>query len=217
MTAKPGPLLLTGAGVIFVWSGLRGVKVSSTLKDLIAGKAPNSQTTEPITDPFGSTSGITGSTAAGGYASASSVANDFLSYVGKVPYLWGGATPRGWDCSGAVNYVLSHDLGLAIPGYAGGTFNGSSHGPVTGQYLLWSGATTVPTASVQPGDLCCWLTHIGVAVDSQNYVSALDPQQGTGVGPIHGGGPTGEIVVIRRLNASISNSGSGGPPTGHRR
>lgn len=30
------------------------------------------------------------------------------SFVGKVPYVWGGSSPSGWDCSGFVCYVLNH-------------------------------------------------------------------------------------------------------------
>ena len=36
------------------------------------------------------------------------------SFVGKVPYVWGGSTTSGWDCSGFVCYVLNH-FGINTP------------------------------------------------------------------------------------------------------
>ena len=36
--------LLGGAGLVFVWSGLHGANVSSTLRDLLAGRAPATPT-----------------------------------------------------------------------------------------------------------------------------------------------------------------------------
>jgi hypothetical protein len=113
------------------------------------------------------------------------------------------------NCSGSLNYVLCHDLGIDIPGYRGGTFTGSIHGPVTGQWLIWPGAVSIPAGNLEPGDLCCWPTHIGVAVGSQHYVSAIDQKYGTGVQPIHGGGPLGEIVMFRRLKAAMAPGEAG--------
>lgn len=41
-SVRVGPLLLTGGGIILLWSGITGKKWSTVLKDLISGKSPTS-------------------------------------------------------------------------------------------------------------------------------------------------------------------------------
>jgi len=83
--------------------------------------------------------------------------------VGKTPYVWGGATPAGWDCSGLVTWILHHEMGLELPN--------NTH-TVTGQFYIWSGAVTVPRNQCSPGDLVCWPSHIGIAISSSEMVNA---------------------------------------------
>jgi cell wall-associated NlpC family hydrolase len=105
----------------------------------------------------------------------------------------GGATPAGWDCSGFVTYLLHHDLGLNLPS--------NSH-TTSQQFLVWSGATTVPREQCQAGDLICWITHIAIATGPDTGIGAQNPRQGTISGPIKNLGPgTGETYVIRRVKA----------------
>ena len=44
----------------------------------------------------------------------SSVVAFAASFVGKVPYVWGGSTPQGFDCSGFTMYVYSN-FGRSLP------------------------------------------------------------------------------------------------------
>lgn len=119
-------------------------------------------TTQALTTP--------GVAPGGGTAMGRSVAADAISFVGKVPYSLGGATPSAWDCSGLVTWILHHDFGLELP---------SNTHTVTGQWMFWSGAVSIPRSQCGAGDLVCWYDHIGIAVDNTHMVAAANPAQGT--------------------------------------
>lgn len=118
------------------------------------------------------------------------------SHIGH-PYVWG-----GWDCSGMVSHVLSAQLGLAIPGYGPGQFQGPPpHGPVVSDYIAWRGARTIP-GPPEPGDLVCFGpdVHIGIAISATRMVSALNPKLGTQDTPISSTA-SGQVIYRRVLRA----------------
>lgn len=140
------------------------------------------------------------------------IANAAVRYRGS-PYRWGGGGPfptPGGDCSGLVNWVLGHDLGLTLPGGVK-NFNGGSHGPVVLAYAAWTSAKRV--SSPQQGDLCIWAGpsaagHIGIAISATQMISALDQAQGVAVTPIKGHGPPSPFMV-KRITAA-AQGGAGG-------
>lgn len=119
------------------------------------------------------------------------------SYAGT-RYFYGGWLPtgNGWDCSGAMNYWLGHHMGMMLP--LGFRWTGKTHGPDAFAYLGWSGAVSVSTP--QPGDLCCWPTHIGVYVGNGRMFSAFSHDRGTLETPVTWG-PKGEVLTYRRLKS----------------
>jgi hypothetical protein len=136
------------------------------------------------------------------------IANAAESYIGRWTYVFGGIPnpPKvlAGDCSSFVSTVLGYNLGLALPGGKWGApgFPPGAHGPVVEDYAAWTGATTVGTP--QAGDLCCFVGagangHIGIALDSDRMVSALNPQQGCVETPIVGYGPPGAPLIYRRI------------------
>jgi cell wall-associated NlpC family hydrolase len=164
-----GAVLLAGAGGVAVWAAVKGVSLGSGLRTLLSGH----------TLPAGEDLVLTATTPAGppAIASNSAIVAAASRYLGTGSvYRWGGASPRGWDCSGFVNWTLNHDLGLAIPGYAPGTFTGSGHGPVTAQWAIWSGAVNIPRAQLAAGDLVVWpAVHMGIAIDNTHMINAPGP------------------------------------------
>lgn len=129
--------------------------------------------------------------------SGADVAAYAQGFAGKVRYRWAGYLPAtGWDCSGMVGYVLGEHFGMVLPG--GFHWSGKIHPPVAASYKVWSKASTV--ANAEAGDLCCWVTHIGIALDNERMVSALGAQFGTVVSQFRQSGPPGEPLSIRRVN-----------------
>lgn len=191
---------LAGAGAATVWLAMRGVSLGSGFRTLLSGNIPASGDSLLMTaDSSGGGGGTLGPFSDSGVVGAA------MRYVGSgSTYRWGGGSPAGWDCSGFVNYVLCHDLGLNIPGYSGGTFSGSGHGPVVYQYFLWSGCTTISRGEVQAGDLLLWPTvHMGIAVDNTSMVNCPGPN-GTPA-PIVSridGAASGPLVCRRLVNTT---------------
>jgi hypothetical protein len=115
--------------------------------------------------------------------------------------------PSGWDCSGFVNYVLGHTFGFKLPG--GFVWSGRGHGPTAAMYKVWSKASN--TSTPEAGTLCVWLTHIGIAINSHQMISALDPAMGTAITEIANSGPPGEKLTLRDIN-TVALSGAGPLP-----
>ena len=64
-----------------------------------------------------------------------------------MPYVWGGASPDGFDCSGLVMYVYAQ-LGVSLPHNAAAQYEALPH---------------VPTSDLEPGDLVFFygFGHVG--------------------------------------------------------
>ena len=141
--------------------------------------------------------------------SGDAIAQDALGHAGK-PYVWGGGSPAGWDCSGFANYMICHDMKLAIPDYTGGTFTGSEHGPNVGDWIGWSGVTSISSGSETAGDLICWgpNEHMGIVTGGGKMISALNPQYGT-VETTYAGGSPGGTPVFRQLKNTAPGSAGG--------
>lgn len=98
-------------------------------------------------------------------AASSSIVATAMSYQGA-PYVWGGNTPSGWDCSGFVKWVFAqHGISL----------------PRTSDAMLGSGQQ-LPYSEAQPGDLLIWPGHVGISLGNGQNIAAWNPNRGTGVG-----------------------------------
>ena len=89
----------------------------------------------------------------GGFGSAkgSSILSIASRYIG-VPYVYGGSTPRGWDCSGSVGYIF-RQAGIDLPRTANEQLQST---------------TRISSSQVRAGDLVFFLSggrayHVGIA------------------------------------------------------
>ncbi len=94
-------------------------------------------------------------------------------YLG-VPYVWGGASPSGFDCSGLTMYVYAQ-LGVSLPHNAAAQYGALPH---------------VSESDLQPGDLVFFdgLNHVGIYIGGGSIIHA--PHTGTVVqiSSLSGGG-----------------------------
>jgi hypothetical protein len=180
---------LTAVGAVVAYSGIRGKGLSSAFRNVLEGQSPrNAVSANPIigqdvaTLTGGGTGILTGPNAAIGQRAMQDVGH---------PYLYGGwfTNPNGWDCSSATNWWLSR-FAITLPGGIK-NYQGNWHGPVVGNYQLWTGARSVSRSQVQSGDLVLFgASHMGIATSNAEFVSAQNPANGTRISSIDGFGGT---------------------------
>ena len=112
-------------------------------------------------------------------ATATSVIATAKQYLG-VPYVWGGSTPSGFDCSGFTSYVF-RSVGISLPRTSRDQQNVG---------------TRISLSQVQPGDLVFRGSpayHVGIYIGGGQYIHA--PQ-------------TGDVVKIASFNPSKFSTAS---------
>jgi cell wall-associated NlpC family hydrolase len=205
MTINGKALTAVAVGSVFVWSGIKGWSLLGTLSDIVLGKVPSQASSQPLTVPGSENTSGGGGLGGSATAVAGNIAATALQYQGHA-YSFGGAPGRDgespWDCSSFCNYVIGIKLGLAIPGYGAGSYNGSSHGPPTGAWGVWNGLTRISRGEVQAGDLIVWLNHMGIAIGNDQMISALNESIGTKVTPIDGYG-NGPLLAYGRYGRVV--------------
>jgi cell wall-associated NlpC family hydrolase len=82
-----------------------------------------------------------------------------VQYLG-VPYVWAGASPTGFDCSGLVQYVFGR-LGISLPHNTVAQWNDPA-------------AVSVPRSQLQAGDLVFFngLDHVGIYLGHGYFIDA---------------------------------------------
>ena len=107
-----------------------------------------------------------------------------LQFLG-VPYVWGGASPSGFDCSGLVVYAYGQ-LGVSLPHYTGS---------------LWQIGIAVSREELQAGDLVFFngLGHMGIYMGGGQFVHAPHTGDVVKISSLYEGWYASTYVGARRI------------------
>ena len=114
-------------------------------------------------------------------ATGQALADYALQFQGY-PYVAGGNTPAGWDCSGFVQYVFSQ-FGISLPRTSGAQAT--------------VGTPVASLADAKPGDILANGTHAAIYIGNGQVMNAMNPVQGTAVSDVSVFGGAG--YSIRRV------------------
>jgi cell wall-associated NlpC family hydrolase len=94
------------------------------------------------------------------------------TFIGRVPYTYGGTSPRsGFDCSGLTQYVYHH-YGKSIPRTAEAQF---LHFRRESKRAAWGGDLVFFHVDSDPNS---YVYHVAIYEGGNHIVSATDPSQG---------------------------------------
>jgi uncharacterized protein YraI len=122
--------------------------------------------------------GLSQRTGAGVYdpARGEAIVVEAMQHLG-VPYVWGGDGPRGWDCSGMIQWLYATVAGIALPRVS--------------QDQFFAG-TPLRQDEVQPGDIVFFadtdgpgITHNGIAIGGGLFIHARDESRGTTISSLY--------------------------------
>lgn len=108
----------------------------------------------------------------GSSATGNAIVDYAYQFLG-VPYVWGGTTPAGFDCSGFTSYVYLNAAGINI---------------TRTTYSQINQGVPVAYGDMQPGDLVFTYNadHVGIYVGGGSYIHAPQPGDVVKVSPVHG-------------------------------
>ncbi|KRN89801.1 C40 family peptidase [Ligilactobacillus ceti] len=120
----------------------------------------------------------------GGGFDANGIVREAVKYIGT-PYVWGGSSPSGFDCSGFVQYVY-RQMGVSVGRTTYAQANAGRH---------------VPVSQAQPGDILLFAHgggapyHAAIYVGGGRYLHASVPGAPLGYGSVNSFRPSYAVHV----------------------
>lgn len=106
------------------------------------------------------------------YSGSSSDVNAITQYAGKVPYVWGGKSSKGWDCSGFTSWVYKNHFGIDISK------------SVAGQARTGVSVSKNDRSAWKPGDILVYsegagASHVAIYLGDGQLIHALSEKYDT--------------------------------------
>ena len=147
------------------WGGIESLDVPQTESQAEKDRKTQEQAEAQTASRSSERADISSVPTAPASATGQALADYALQFQGY-PYVAGGNTPSGWDCSGFVQWVFAQ-FGVSLPHYSGAQMSvGTAVGSI---------------AEAAPGDIIVNTQHAAIYIGNGMVINALNPAQGTQV------------------------------------
>lgn len=162
---------------VLKWNNLSWSNSTIYIGDKLNLQDPNQPQTND-TDAQNTNSTKTTATSLVGNTQAERIVNLALQYANQgIPYVWGGTTPSGFDCSGLVQYVFAQN-GISL--------NRTTVGQEQNVATTDVSSVSDVVNNARPGDLLFWgqhgaSYHVAIYIGNGQFVAAPQPGQNVDV------------------------------------
>lgn len=162
---------------VLKWNNLSWSNSTIYIGDKLNLQDPNQPQTDD-NDTQNTNSTKTTATSLVGNTQAERIVNLALQYANQgIPYVWGGTTPSGFDCSGLVQYVFAQN-GISL--------NRTTVGQEQNVATTDVSSVSDVVNNARPGDLLFWgqhgaSYHVAIYIGNGQFVAAPQPGQNVDV------------------------------------